>query len=50
MANYTHARIAFDEATGQTLAHNGVTLEEAASGHVARQSMLPGTVPQQEKP
>jgi outer membrane protein TolC len=41
MANYTHAKIAFDEAVGQTLDVNGISMEEAASGHVARQSMLP---------
>lgn len=41
MANYTHAKIAFDEAVGQTLDVNGISMEEAASGHVARQSALP---------
>jgi outer membrane protein TolC len=41
MANYTHAKIAFDESVGQTLDVNGISMEEAASGHVARQSMLP---------
>ncbi len=41
MANYTHARIAFDEAVGQTLDVNGISMEEAASGHVVRQSVLP---------
>jgi outer membrane protein len=41
MANYTHAKIAFDEAVGQTLDINGISMEEAASGHVARQSVLP---------
>jgi len=41
MANYTHAKIAFDEAVGQTLDVNGISMEEAASGHVARQSVLP---------
>jgi len=41
MANYTHAKIAFDEAVGQTLDVNGISMEEASSGHVARQSMLP---------
>jgi outer membrane protein len=42
MANYTHAKIAFDEAVGQTLDVNGISMEEAASGHVVRQSVLPG--------
>lgn len=34
MANYTHARIAFDQAIGKTLEVNHVTLDEALSGHV----------------
>jgi outer membrane protein TolC len=41
MANYTHARIAFDQALGQTLEVNGVSMSEAAAGHVARLSSLP---------
>lgn len=41
MANYTHAKIAFDEAVGQTLDVNHISMEEAESGHVARQSLLP---------
>ena len=40
MANYTHAQIAFDEALGQTLEANGISMEEAVSGRVARQSDL----------
>ncbi|MGA3027424.1 MAG: TolC family protein [Bryobacteraceae bacterium] len=43
MANYTHARIAFDEAVGQTLEVNDVSMTEAASGRVARQSSIPET-------
>jgi len=46
MANYTHARIAFDEAVGQTLEANGISMEEARSGHVARQSNIPENVPE----
>ncbi len=45
MANYTHARIAFDFAIGQTLEVNHVSMEEAVSGHVARESALPATLP-----
>lgn len=45
MANYTHARLAFDQAVGQTLDVNGILMEEAASGKVARQSVLPATLP-----
>ncbi len=41
MANYTHARIAFDEAVGQTLEVNGISMVEAVSGRVARQSSIP---------
>jgi outer membrane protein TolC len=46
MANYTHARIAFDEAVGQTLEQYGISMEEARSGHVARASSIPDTAPQ----
>lgn len=41
MANYTHAKIAFDEAVGQTLDVNHISMEEAKSGRVARQSSIP---------
>jgi outer membrane protein len=41
MANYTHAKVAFQQAVGTTLAENHVSMEEAESGRVARQSMLP---------
>jgi len=40
MANYTHAKVAFDEAVGQTLEANGISMEEAASGKVARESRI----------
>jgi len=40
MANYTHAKIAFDEAVGQTLDVNNISMDEARSGQVARQSMI----------
>lgn len=45
MANYTHARVAFDEATGQTLARNGITMQEVQTGQVAWRSAIPDTVP-----
>jgi outer membrane protein len=45
MANYTHARIAFDQSLGRTLEINNVSMDEAASGHVARESVLPATLP-----
>jgi outer membrane protein TolC len=44
MANYTHAKIAFDEAIGQTLDVNNISMEEAAAGRVARDSELPASV------
>ena len=43
-ANYTHARIAFEQAVGTTLDVNHINFEEAISGHVARQSFLPESV------
>jgi outer membrane protein len=44
MANYTHARIAFDEAVGQTLEVNRISMEEATDGKVPRHSALPEQV------
>jgi outer membrane protein TolC len=42
MANYSHARIAFDQAVGTTLDVNHISLGEALSGHVqAAASSLP---------
>jgi hypothetical protein len=49
MANYTHARIAFDESVGQTLEQNGISMEEAKTGQVARASSIPDTVLNQRK-
>lgn len=45
MANYTHAKIAFDDSVGLTLDANGVSMAEAASGQVARQSAIPDRIP-----
>jgi len=45
MANYTHARIAFDQAVGQTLDVNNISMAEAASGRVARPSSIPENLP-----
>ena len=45
MANFTHARIAFEQALGVTLERNGVIMSEAASGTVERQSALPNPRP-----
>jgi len=41
MANYTHAKIAFDEAVGNTLGANHITMTEAVRGQVARESVIP---------
>jgi outer membrane protein len=45
MANYTHAKIAFDEALGRTLAVNNVSMDEAKSGRVERESTIPANLP-----
>jgi outer membrane protein TolC len=45
MANYTHARIAFDMAMGRTLDVNHISMQEATTGHVARESIMPEGLP-----
>ena len=45
MANYTHARIALDQALGVTLERNDITMAEATSGRVERKSELPANLP-----
>ena len=45
MANYTHARIALDQALGTTLEVNHVSLGEALEGQLARPSELPANLP-----
>ncbi|HYA18155.1 MAG TPA: TolC family protein [Bryobacteraceae bacterium] len=43
MANYSHARLAFDQATGRTLEINHISLDEAIAGKVqAPPSTIPG--------
>ncbi len=44
-ANYSHARIALDQALGRTLDVNHVSMDEAVSGKVQRESMLPASLP-----
>ncbi|HEY2019319.1 MAG TPA: TolC family protein [Bryobacteraceae bacterium] len=44
MANYTHAKIGYDQAIGRTLEVNHISMEEAVSGHVQRESFLPPNV------
>jgi len=41
LANYTHAKIAFDESVGQTLEVNRISMAEAIAGQVARPSAIP---------
>jgi outer membrane protein len=47
MANYTHARIAFDQAIGTTLEANNIVLSEALAGRVSKP---PSQVPAEVKP
>ena len=49
MANYTHAKIAFDEAAGRTLDVNRVSMEEAVAGKVSRESSIPDSLPEGKK-
>ncbi|HYW45516.1 MAG TPA: TolC family protein [Bryobacteraceae bacterium] len=45
MANYTHARIFFDQAMGRTLQVNHISMQEAIDGRVQRESVIPASVP-----
>jgi outer membrane protein len=45
MANYTHARISLDQALGTTLDVNHISIDEALRGQLARDSVLPSTIP-----
>jgi len=45
MANYTHARIALDQALGTTLEANHISVQEAMKGRLARESALPQNLP-----
>lgn len=48
MANYTHAKINYDQAIGTTLEVNHITVQEAMQGHVSRPSTLPENLPSSE--
>jgi outer membrane protein TolC len=50
MANYTHARIALDQALGTTLDVNGVSIAEALEGRVSQPSALPVDLPKEDRP
>ena len=45
LANYTHARIAFDLALGRTLEVNHISIAEATEGSIQRQSVMPESLP-----
>ena len=45
MANYTHAKLAYDFALGRTLEVNHISMDEAVSGKVQRESRIPDSVP-----
>jgi outer membrane protein TolC len=45
MANYTHNKISFDMALGRALEVNHISMAEAISGHVARESLIPANLP-----
>ncbi|MGP8243097.1 MAG: TolC family protein [Bryobacteraceae bacterium] len=45
LAAYSHAKIDLDVALGRTLDVNHIKLDEAYSGHVERQSVLPASLP-----
>lgn len=49
LANYTHARIALDQALGTTLDVNHVSFDEAKTGRVGRKSVLPASLPNPEQ-
>src|SRR5579884_2089425 len=49
LANYSHAQINFDQAMGTTMDVNHISYDEALSGHVARQSVLPAKLPNPEQ-
>jgi outer membrane protein TolC len=50
MANYTHARIALDQALGATLDVNEVSIDEALKGQISQPSVLPADLPKEERP
>lgn len=50
MANYTHNRNSFDMALGRTLEVNHISMDEATSGHVARESSIPVNLPPARTP
>jgi hypothetical protein len=41
VSSCVHARVALDQVLGETLEKSGISIEEASSGRVARESALP---------
>ncbi|MBZ5622289.1 MAG: TolC family protein [Acidobacteriia bacterium] len=50
MANYTHNKISFDLALGRALEVNHISMQEAISGHVGRESVIPANIPPARRP
>jgi outer membrane protein len=50
MANYTHARIALDQALGTTLDVNEVSIDDALKGQISQPSVLPADLPKEDRP
>jgi outer membrane protein TolC len=50
MANYTHARIALDQALGTSLEVNSVSIDEALKGQISQPSVLPVDLPKEDRP
>jgi outer membrane protein len=48
MANYTHAKIAFDDAVGQSLEVHNISMAEAAAGRVTHDSTIPEQIPEKK--
>jgi outer membrane protein TolC len=48
MANYTHARIALEQALGVTLDVHNIAIEQALGGRMAWESQLPAALPRPE--
>jgi outer membrane protein TolC len=49
LANYSHARVAFDQAMGRTLEANNISIDDATNGRVSRTSVLPAVLPEVTK-
>ena len=50
LANYSHARIAYEQSLGVTLEVNHISLDEALAGTISRPSTLPANLPTESKP